>query len=57
MPAALVLILKNIFLSALGERVVAKGLFGAAKWLADLSDTSIDNDIVEEWEDAYYNKG
>lgn len=51
----LLAILKNILLAALGERVVAKALFGIASWLASRSDTKIDDDIVAEWRDAYYN--
>ena len=47
-------ILKNIFLAALGERVVAKALFGTARWLAAKSETNIDDDVVKEWEKAYY---
>lgn len=47
-------ILKNIFLAALGEKVVAKAFFGTAKWLAAQSETNIDDDVVEEWRKAYY---
>lgn len=50
----LLAILKNILLAALGERVVAKALFGAAAWLADRSDTQIDDEVVEEWKKNYY---
>lgn len=48
------IILKNIFLAALGEKVVAKALFGTAKWLAARSDTNLDDEVVAEWEKAYY---
>ena len=50
----LLVILKNILLASLGEKVVAKALFGLAKWLAKRSDTVIDDDIVKAWEETYY---
>lgn len=53
----LLVILKNILLSALGERVVAKALFGVATWLASRSDTQIDDEVVAEWKKAYYGEG
>ena len=46
--------ISHVLLAALGERVVAKAIFGAARWLASRSDTNIDDEIVKEWEDAYY---
>lgn len=48
-------ILKNIFLAALGEKVVAKAFFGTARWLATQSENQIDDKVVKEWEDNYYN--
>jgi hypothetical protein len=51
----LLIILKNILLASLGERVVAKAFFGIAAWLASRTEaTNLDDDLVAEWKAAYY---
>lgn len=47
-------VLKKILLSLLGEKLVAYMTFSFLEFLAERTDTNIDNKIVKEWKDAYY---
>lgn len=46
--------LKKMLVALLGERLVAKVTFSFLEWLAEQSETKIDNEIVKEWKDVYY---
>lgn len=46
--------LKKMLVALMGERLVAKVTFSFLEWLAEQSETQIDNDIVKEWKDVYY---
>lgn len=48
--------LKKILLSLLGEKMVAKLTFAFLTFLAERTETKIDNEIVKEWKDVYYGK-
>lgn len=57
MKAVLSLILatlKKILLPLLGEKLVAYISFSLLTYLATLSKTNIDDNIVKEWKDTYY---
>lgn len=56
MHLAILAAVRNIIFAALGERVLAKVLFGIAKYLSARTETDIDDAIVAEWEDTYYGK-
>lgn len=46
--------IKGMLLALLGEKLVAKMTFSFLTYLAERTDTNIDNEIVKEWKDAYY---
>lgn len=56
MHLAILAAVRNVIFAALGERVLAKILFGVAKYLSARTDTDIDDAIVAEWEATYYGK-
>jgi uncharacterized membrane protein YfbV (UPF0208 family) len=47
---------KKMLLALLGEKIVAKVAFSGLDWLADQSETNIDNELVADWKGAYYGK-
>jgi hypothetical protein len=51
-----VAVLKKMVLSLLGEKIVAYMAFGLLTYLAGLTKTSIDNEVVSQWKKAYYNE-
>lgn len=46
--------IKGMLLSLLGEKLVAKMTFSFLTYLAERTDTNIDNELVGDWKDAYY---
>lgn len=48
--------LKKLLVALLGERLVAKVTFSFLEWLAEQSETNIDDEVVKEWKDVYYGK-
>lgn len=46
--------LKKLLLALMGERLVAYVTFSFLEWLATLSTTNIDDRVVKEWKDEYY---
>ena len=46
--------IKKMLLALFGERLVAYATFGLLEWLAEQTETKIDNEIVKEWKDVYY---
>lgn len=46
--------IKGMLLALLGEKLVAKVTFSFLTWLAQQSETQIDDEIIKEWKDVYY---
>lgn len=51
-----VAVLKKMVLSLLGEKIVAYMAFSLLVYLAGLTETNIDNEVVAQWKKAYYEK-
>lgn len=47
--------LKSMLLALFGEKLIAYVTFSFLEWLATQSETKIDDNIVKEWKDVYYN--
>lgn len=47
-------VLKKMLLALLGERLVAYVAFSVLEYLATLSKTNIDDEVVSRWKKEYY---
>lgn len=48
--------LKGMLLALFGEKLIAKITFSCLTWLAEQSETNIDDEIIKEWKDVYYGR-
>jgi len=49
-------VLKTMLLKLMGEKLIAYMAFSFLTYLASLTKTNIDNDVVVKWKAAYYDE-